>query len=373
MRAPSPHVFATAALACVAATATAAAQIPVPPAAGPITLRWTAPEGCPDRAAVTARIEKLLGGPPAATERSLQAEGAVEVIPRGFRLQLDVSSGDAESTRVLQGVSCESLADAGALVIALAFDPDAVTAQEIKRAEAAAGSPPPEGAPSEDAPPAGEGGAHAHDESPVSTAALIRIPVPIPAAPPPVAPPPIAPSPSLLSFGVFASFAGDAGTLPSVAPGLHAGLSLGVGAYRVEPAFVAWPSSKSALPDRPDAGAELRLLAFALDACRRVLPWDEAETAASAFGCLGFEVGELHGKGFGVALPGSGAALWAAPRASLRVELPLARWAALTLAAGVAVPLDRKRFVLDLQAGRAVVHEPSAVSGRAALGLALRF
>lgn len=362
MRAPSPHVSAMAALACSALAGPAAAQSA---GAGPIALRWAAPEGCPDRDAVAARVEHLLGGPPGAADRRLDAAGTVEVIPRGYRLELVVSSEGAESTRVLQGVSCESVADAGALVIALAFDPEAVTAQEIKRAEAEGG--PPGAAPDHQEAP------HAHAE-PVPTAGLIRIPVPIPAPPPrPVTPPPAPPRRSLLSFGGFVSLSGDAGALPSVAPGVRAGLSLGIGAFRVEPAFEAWPSSKSALPGRPGAGAELRLLAFSLDACRRVLPWDEGVTAAAAFGCAGFEIGELHGAGFGVASPASGGALWAAPKASLRAELSLATWAAITIDIGVAIPLDRRRFVLDLAAGRAVVHEPSPVSGRAGLGVAFRY
>lgn len=374
MRALSPHVTAIAALACAATTAAAtlpAAAQARSPEPGPIALRWTAPEGCPDSAALAARVEHLLGGPPAATDRRLDAEGTVAAIPRGFRLELQVTSGGASSTRVLQGVSCESLADASALVIALAFDPEAVTAQEIKRAEAGAGAAaPPDAAPPPDAEhPEDNGAPHDHAAMPpVATAALIRIPVPVPAPPPP--PPP--PRPSLFSFGAFASFAGDAGALPSVAPGVRAGLSLGAGAFRIEPSFEAWPSSRSALAGRPGAGAELRLLAFSLDACRRVLPWDEGDAGAVAFACIGFEIGELRGEGFGVTSPSSGGALWSAPKAALRAELSIAPWAAITIDAGVAVPLDRKRFVLDLTAGRELLHEPSPVSGRAGLGLAFR-
>jgi hypothetical protein len=372
MRVPSSRA-AAAALACAALAAPAAAE-----GGAPITLRWQAPEGCPDRAAVEARVAHLLGGAPAATDRTLEADGAVEGIPRGFRLELKVASGGAESTRVLQSVSCESLADAGALVIALAFDPEAVTAQEIKRAEAAGGAPAGSAPPAPN--PAHPGGDAAHPEGdgdhahvgPVSTAALIRIPVPMPLPPPQAPPPAPAPPPSPFSFGGFLAFSGDAGTLPSVAPGVRAGLSLGIGAFRIEPAFAAWPSSRSALPSLPGAGAELRLLAFALDGCRRLLPWSDADAPAAAFGCVGFEIGEIHGAGFGVPMPSSGGALWAAPKAAVRVELALARWAAITLDVGLAIPVDRKRFVLDLAAGRTVLHEPSPVSGRAGLGLALR-
>jgi hypothetical protein len=373
MRARVPLFSAVVALASTTAPARTVAQpSAAAPPARPIALRWTAPEACPDRAALEARIEHLLGGAPAATDRRLEAGGVVEALPRGFRMTLDVSSSGGQSTRVLQSVSCDSLADAGALVIALAFDPEAVTAQEIRRAEAAA-NPPEAGSPplaDRGGPHAGEGeGGHAHELPRISTAPLIRIPIRFPA---PIHAPSPRPPPTSFSFGAFASFSGDAGTLPSVAPGVRAGLSLGIGAFRIEPAFEAWPSSKSALPGRPGAGAELRLLAFSLDACRRLLPWDEGGTAA-AFGCVGFEIGELHGAGFGVSAPSSGGALWTAPRAALRAELSLARWAAITLDVGITVPLDRKRFVLDLAAERAVVHEPSPVSGRAGLGFSVRF
>ncbi|MEZ4297347.1 MAG: hypothetical protein R3B70_20450 [Polyangiaceae bacterium] len=361
--------------------------------AEPIALAWTSPDGCPDRAAIRARIEVLLGGPPAAAERRLSAKGVVSALARGYRLELTVASEGSESTRVLQSVSCESIADAGALVIALAFDPDAVTAQEIKRAEEAkaGGATPseadPAGTPGENGAagaPDGDPGAHDDHAGPVSTAGLVRIPVTIPPAASSSAPappaaadggpsgPPAVDAPPALSFGGFAAFAGDAGSLPSIAPGVRAGLSLGIGAYRVRAAFEGWPSSKRSLQDRPLAGAEVRLLAFAADGCRRLLPWSDGGSVA-AFGCVGLELGEMQGQGYGVSVPASGGALWAAPRMSLGAELSLARWVALTLDVGIAVPVDRRRFVLDLSEGREVVHTPSEVSGRAGLGLALRY
>jgi hypothetical protein len=360
------------ALAGIAAAGHAGAQAPEA-----IALSWNAPEGCPDKAAIAARIEKLLGGPPAAGERQLAASAAVEAIPRGFRLTITLASGGSESARVLQGALCESVADAAALVIALAFDPEAVAAQEAKRAEApssdagAASAGAAGAAPSSEASASPPGSASAPATAPVPAPAVIRIPVRFPARP---ATPTVERAPATkLSFGAFAELSGDAGSLPSVAPGVRAGLSLGIGAYRIEPAFEAWPSSRSALASQPAAGAELSLLAFALGACRRVLPWDEKDSAAAALGCLGFEIGEMRGAGFGVAQPGSGSALWAAPKAEIRAEVALARWAFLGLDVGLAVPLDPRRFVLDLHAGRAVVHQPSPVSGRAGLGLGLRF
>lgn len=358
MRALRPLLVATVALACSSVRSGAFAQ----PAPEPIRLRWSAPEGCPDTAAVEARVERLLGGPPAATDRTLEATGTVERVARGLRLDLEIAAAGASSTRVLQSVACESLADAAALVIALAFDPEAVTAQEIKRAEAAAGEPA-TGEPGGTAPPGGE-----HDHAgPVSTATLVRIPIRFPVSPPPAPPPP--PVRSAVSFGAFASFAGDAGSLPQVAPGLRVGVALGIGAFRVAPAFEAWPAARSALASRPSAGVEMRLFTFALDACRRVWPWSDERGGWAALGCLGFEIGELRGQGFGVTVPDSGSVLWAAPRAALRAHIALAEWAALTIDLGAAIPVDRSRFVLDLRSGRTVAHEPSPASGRLGAGL----
>ena len=360
--------------ACLFGAPPAEGQTP-PPSSGPIALTWSAPAGCPDKAAVLARIERLLGGPPQGSDRRLDARAEVEEIPRGFRLEIDLATGDFESKRVLQGALCESVADAAALVIALAFDPDAVAAQEARQADSTAAAPtdtasPPPAPPTDSTAPPADSTAPPAPPLP-GLSADVRIPVPL-RPPPPV---PLVPPPSPFTFGAFAQFTGDAGSLPSVAPGVRAGLSLGIGAFRIEPAFEAWPSSRSAVPDRPTTGADLRLLAFTLGACRRLWPWTSLfeRGIPGVLGCLGFEIGEMHGAGFGVATPRSAGFLWTAPRAELRAELPLAKWLSLTFDLGLAVPLDRRQFVLTLSAGRTVLHQPSAVSGRAGAGFALRF
>ena len=156
---------------------------------------------------------------------------------------------------------------------------------------------------------------------------------------------------------------------------MRAGLSLGIGAFRLEPAFAAWHSSRTTRADRHTAGAELRLLTGSLDACRRLWPWSIPSDlgVSSVVGCLGLEIGEMHGEGFGVDSPRPAGALWTAPRAALRAELALVRHVALTLDLGLAVPIDRRTFVLTLTEGRSVVHQPSPVSGRAGAGVSVRF
>ncbi|MBX3273289.1 MAG: hypothetical protein KF729_23705, partial [Sandaracinaceae bacterium] len=107
-----------------------------------LSLSWSAPPGCPDRATVAAQIEELLGralvaAPPARVEAAMARDGG------RLRLDLELVRGDEPaSTRTLEGPTCEALAEAGALVIALAIDPDAVAARQRAREGA-----PPEAAP----------------------------------------------------------------------------------------------------------------------------------------------------------------------------------------------------------------------------------
>ena len=383
----APLLFAASVSAVAVIAAHAAAQSPaatpgppVPP--GPsasttappsaprsIGLRWAAPPGCPDEAAVTTRIDRLLGGPPRAADRRLEAAATIEPAPNGFRLELTLSTDTSESTRILQGESCDTVADAAALVIALAFDPDAVAAQELKRTDEDAGAPDAEPVPTS-SPTAAPSAAPAPTE-------IVRIPVPVPQ---PTAPAPVlTPGGTSFSIAAFASLLGDAGSLADVAPGLRAGVALGIGPFRIAPAFEAWPSARRTLADRPDLGVELRLLVFALDGCWRLLPSSRLDPAAVGFEafaalvCIGVEAGEMRGTGFGVATPGSAGVLWGAARGSLRGELPIVRGLSATLDVGVAVPLDRRPFVLTLAGAREVVHEPSVVAGRAGLGASFRF
>ncbi|MFO0588285.1 MAG: hypothetical protein U0441_12125 [Polyangiaceae bacterium] len=368
-------------------------------AAGPITLHWTAPAECPAADDVAARMNRLLGGPPKPGDHKLEATATVEPLPRGYRLEITVTSGDYSSTRILQGAQCDAVADAAALVIALAFDPDAVAAADAKQAtsgDAASGdgtgnsasgnSGPGNSAPGNSdagnsgpgnsAPPANSGAFPGDPGAPPPppAAGVVRIPVVLRRTPLTSAPfSTLASTP--VTFGALVQAALDVGSLPGAAPGVRAGVSVGVGPYRIEPAFEAWPSSRSALADRPSIGADLRLLAFSLDLCRRAYPWTApTETGHfGLFGCLGFELGEMHGDGFGVTVPRSAGALWTAPRAAVRAEIPLYRGLALSLDAGLAVPLDRRTFTLTLTGTRTALHEPNAAAVRFGAGLSYRF
>jgi hypothetical protein len=99
---------------------TATAQPATPPA---FQLRWSAPVGCPAEPEVTRETQRLLGASTAAARAPIEAEGRVTAVKGGFELQLSVGPSGHASTRQLEAPSCDELARAAALVVAVAVDP----------------------------------------------------------------------------------------------------------------------------------------------------------------------------------------------------------------------------------------------------------
>src|SRR5688500_9862962 len=97
-------------------------------------LSWSAPRGCPDRAGVLQRMTRLLGRPPgAANQPRFSVRGEVTELsdraPRGYRVRLVSVTAEAPSERRVDGVSCERVTDAAALILAMAIDAEAVAAR----------------------------------------------------------------------------------------------------------------------------------------------------------------------------------------------------------------------------------------------------
>lgn len=104
----------------------AAAGLVGPPEAPPgLALRWEAPPGCPGEAEVRARVVRMTGEEAVRTAR-LSARGTVrEEAPGRWALELELSGETGGGRRSLQAGRCDELAEAGALVVAIAVDPDA--------------------------------------------------------------------------------------------------------------------------------------------------------------------------------------------------------------------------------------------------------
>lgn len=108
-----------------------------PAAAGErLTLRWTAPEGCPDAGKVEFAVNLLVGESGQAAQ-PLEVLATVSAQGAEWEVLLELAG---TSRRVLRGRTCAAVADAAALIIALIIDPLA-TAQPLPPAQLPA--PPP--------------------------------------------------------------------------------------------------------------------------------------------------------------------------------------------------------------------------------------
>jgi hypothetical protein len=87
-------------------------------------------------------------------------------------------------------------------------------------------------------------------------------------------------------------------------------------------------------------------------------------------GCGGLEVQGMHGEGYGVSDPRTGVAGWAAPTASIFLDMKVASWLWFASRIDGIVPLSRPTFVLD---DVGPVFRVNAVSARVAVGFEVRF
>lgn len=302
------------------------------PASAPpgIELRWSAPEGCPGREIVEARLAELLG-PRVDEVAHVLVDARVEPAAQGYALQLQISTAAGSDTHMLASADCRVLADGAALVAAVAADPLAVdrTLQE----PAAIDVPPPE--------------------------------EPVVAPPPkPVTPPrPRAPL-RLLRFALRAEGMLTFGVLPKLAFGPVVSLGLIGPRWRGELAAIYLAPQKAYTDATKAAGVAISSWALRLRGCG-VPVWKQLEFPL----CAGFEGGQLNPEPLGATMPtavrdrgfglfSAGGAIGYSPRPFIAVFA----------GADAIVPLVRPRFVI----GGVEVHKPGPAGVRAVLGLELR-
>jgi hypothetical protein len=270
-----------------------------------------------------------------------------------------------EGERSLTGASCEELANAAALIVALAFDPEAVAETKRRAAEQPPepgtpgnGDVPPEPAP---APVTGPPPA-----APLRPSALVEpSPPPVAPRPPPVLPPQ---PPRQVWFSAGARVGFDVGSLPSAS--FLAGGVLGVRYYPVAARVRGryhLPVEES-LEARPGTGGRFDLWALTPAFC--LTPWWTAEDGRRSAGdvaldvCAQVDIGSMAGSGFGVRNPGEGTALWVTPGLSAYLEATAWRWVSLGFDLGLGFPAIRPDFVLDAVG---VVHAAGPVVGSGAV------
>lgn len=108
-------------------------------AAGGLQLDWSAPGACPSRERVTRSVVELYGGDVSSVQLAVTATASGPP----WTVRLSAASPGGVSRRSLRGESCEALAEAAAVIIAIALSAEAARAAEPVEARAAAASPPP--------------------------------------------------------------------------------------------------------------------------------------------------------------------------------------------------------------------------------------
>lgn len=189
------------------------------------SLRWNAPEACPDDASALQQVVAFLGQdlqatPPQELSVSAVLQGDLKA---GFSAKVVFRTARGSSERYLEHPDCAKLTEAVALLVALAIDPERVRARQ--QAEQAVAVPPP--APETEPAPA--------------PAAVSALPATFPEVPPaPGARVPPRRSPTGAPYRpIFALFGlGGAGSLPSWGGGVGGDVGLRRSRWRASVGFV---------------------------------------------------------------------------------------------------------------------------------------
>ena len=325
-------------LAAVSATALRAAAAPPEPG---FELRWEAPADCPQQDAMLDKVKALLAGSPPAGE-PVQATGTIRRAESGmFQLSLDTRQGERSFHRSIEAASCTEAADAGALIVALAVDPELPSRDVQVRASDGATTTP----------------------EPLPTR-------PEPLKPPPSSAAPAAPArpaaskPRAVRGSVSDMLIGDVGTLPPPAWGGEFGLGLGLSPLRFELLFTVLPERRRIIRRDPDRGGDFELLAGGLRGCYLL------GARLLVGGCLGLELGRTQGVGVGTDRIAEREETWFAGRAGAVAMYPHGGLAAVRASLEGLIPVTRPEFELDNVGS---VHQAGFVIGRLGLGLEMSF
>lgn len=315
-------------------------------AQSPLTLDWNAPAECPDAAWVEAAVLRLLPTPP--TE-PLRVHASVRPDPAGG-WQVDLRlEGAARGTRRLRAASCESVARASALIVALALDPQAaaLASDEMARAEAA---PTP-------AIPSPAALAPASGPMPDAT--------PRPATPAPRSP--TAPRRRLRGHGL-AAVALETGYVPGLTPAALVGGGLGTRLWRADILLQIAPFSSGAVRNSPGYGADFSLLSAEVRGCLGPSwQWVAVE------GCVGLRATRVNGRGTGLDESYRDHASLLSAGAGVLLRIPSHTRVAAEAGFDASLPMTRPSFVLLEGDRELTIHRIAPVTARATLGVSVRF
>jgi hypothetical protein len=158
----------------------------------------------------------------------------------------------------------------------------------------------------------------------------------------------------------------DIGSLPAVAAGVGASLSLLYQGQRFELGLALWPERAGRTTESPSSGADVGLVTGALGTCRDLVTYGPMVVRP----CVAFELGRMNVTAFGVNEPKEVRALWAALRPGAIVALNTGGQASFVGRAEAAIPLSRPEFTVE---GAGIAHRAGPVAGRVTAGLEFRF
>ncbi len=340
-----PTIGVVTATLCGVAPATSVRAAPAP-APGGVEFVWDAPaQGCPQEPEVVAELERLLEGPVDAPQRGRLA--AIARIRREadgrWDLRLWTVTPDDTRQRSMQGDDCHVLADAAALLAAMAIDPDVLA--RTTTSEAAA-----------DTADRAQDFVDDPTDAPAAPA-----PAPDPETPEPEAPEPETPRPNgpmveptpepepgqpsrPWIIGVRTQVGVSFGDLPAVGPIARLGLAWQRERLRLEVdghyAFVR----RARFSGSPELGADLRLAAGAIRGCGVIEP---ARAPLEIPVCGGLEAGAMLGRGVGFITVSDGTVPWLALDLAPSLVWTARPWLALSLTVEPWVALVRGRMQVD--------------------------
>jgi hypothetical protein len=319
------------AFAAVIGLAVAGAPFPAFAADGKsLNLAWDAPPECPSRIQVQTDVARLLGGTiPMPQGGALDAQAKVE---HGQVWSVAITTQHAGQTgrRTIQSGSCQEVADATALIIALMIDPDAVAA-------------------------------HAQDP---------KVDQPPTAAPSPENATPPSPALEARPGGLLATIhaQGSLGTLPGLDVGAGVGLGLAGRRWRIElrGTYGLRRDQVAHASAPPGAYGQFNFTGGAFSGC-----FNLGHDAVDFGPCADAELGVVSAKGFGVSVGFPAHTTWVALGAGGYVAIALGSHVNIPIHIDVLAPLLRPEYVFKDVEGR--VYQAPPVGARIHAGVAWRF
>lgn len=293
---------------------------------GALRLTWSAPPGCPQVEEVRSATLRETGPPQSAGEDVLEAEANVEQTDAdgGWRVRLRTRRGTITGEREIEAATCNGVAEATAVVLALALVPPA-TADE-----APATAAPPRSAPRERDAPAHRATGEDHH-----------------------------------AFALGASVTGDTSSLPAAAAGGSLTLAWTPGRARIELDVRLWAPQSQTLA-RSEAGARFSMTSLGGRGCWAALRGVGLELSA----CAGADVHVISAPGYGADAnyPADGA--WTTVTGGGLGRFELTSRIALRARAEAFAPLSRPTFVVQ---NEGLLHRPASIGAAASFGVEVLF